>query len=151
DAGSISLGISRDGRHIRTRLADRMTQQIWDVPTGRLVATLRGHREPLVGWDYDSDFIAHPFSPDGRLLASLSGPLDPATGRHKPGRELRLWDVATGRENLPVPVHDPAWRYRSVEFSPDGRLIAVFCIPEIGLEETVRILDTTTGREVLRL
>ena len=73
--------------------------------------------------------------------------LDSATGLLKPGRELKLWDVATGREICTV--GDPTWRYRCVEFSPDGRRIAVFCIPDIGPPETVRILDTTTGGEVL--
>jgi WD40 repeat protein len=63
---------------------------------------------------------------------------------------LKLWDVATGEQVLTV--CDPTWRYRSVEFSPDGRLIAVFSIPGIGgPEETVRILDTTTSGQVLEL
>ena len=58
--------------------------------------------------------------------------------------------MATGRESLTV--RDPTWSYRSVEFSPDGRRIAVFSIPGIGgPRETVRILDTTTGGEVLAL
>jgi WD40 repeat protein len=145
DAGSIRSGISPDGRLVRTLQADNVTQQIWDVPTGKLVATLRGHREPVI-----SPFVSpHPFSPDGRLLASLSAPLDSATGQEKPGRELKLWDVATGREIRTV--RDPTWRYQFVAFSPDGRLIALFWGAEIGEPETVRILDTATGSEVLRL
>jgi WD40 repeat protein/tRNA A-37 threonylcarbamoyl transferase component Bud32 len=146
EAGLIGRGISPDGRHIRTRLADKVTQQIWDVPTGKLVITLRGHREPVLCWD----FSPHVFSPDSRLLASLSAPVDSAWSLHnKPGRELKIWDVATGREILTI--SGPTWRYRSVEFSPDSRLIAVFSAPELGTEDTVRIFDTSTGIEVLTL
>jgi WD40 repeat protein len=145
EAGGIGRGISPDGRLIRTLQADEVTQQIWDVPTGKLVATLRGHRQPVIR----SDFSPHPFSPDGHLLASLGALLDSATGPLKPGHELKLWDVATGREIRTV--RDPTWRYRQVAFSPDGRLIALFWMSEIGEPETVRILDTTTGSEVLAL
>jgi WD40 repeat protein/tRNA A-37 threonylcarbamoyl transferase component Bud32 len=145
DAGWIGRGISPDGRLIRTVQDDKVTQQIWDVPIGKRVATLRGHRQPVIR----SDFGPHPFSPDGRLLASLGAPPDSATGLLKPGHELKLWDVATGREIHTV--RDPTWRYREVAFSPDGRLIALFLMSEIGEPETARILDTTTGSEVLRL
>jgi WD40 repeat protein len=146
EAGLIGRGISPDGRHIRTLLADKVTQQVWDVPTGKLVATLRAHREPVLSWD----FSPHVFSPDGRLLASLSAPVDSAWSLHKkPGRELKIWDVATGREIRTVP--GPNWRYRSVEFSPDSRHIAVFSAQDLGTEDTVLILDARTGREVLAL
>jgi WD40 repeat protein len=57
--------------------------------------------------------------------------------------------VATGRETRTV--RDPTWHYRHVAFSHDGRLIAVFWFPGIGDPETMRILDTTTGGEVLAL
>jgi WD40 repeat protein len=144
EAGLIGWNsLSPDGRHLCTLHADKMTQQIWDVPTGKLVATLRGHREPVI-W-----FL---FSPDGRLLASLGALLDSLVSDWrpgKPGRELKLWDVATGRELRTV--RDPTWYYRGTAFSPEGRLIAVFWVPGIGDPETVRILDTATGREVLAL
>jgi WD40 repeat protein/tRNA A-37 threonylcarbamoyl transferase component Bud32 len=147
DAGHIGRAISPDGRLIRTLQADKRTQQIWEVAAGRLAATLRGHREPVTSWNWDMS--SHVFSPDGRLLASLGAPIDSATGLLKPGRELKLWDVPTGREIYTV--SDPTWRYRDVEFSPDGRLVAVFSIPDVGPQETVRLLDTTTRREVLEL
>jgi WD40 repeat protein len=146
EAGLIGWNsLSPDGWHLCTLHADKMTQQIWDVPTGKLVATLRGHREPVI----ESDFGPHLFSPDGRLLASLGGQFDLVFRPDKPGRELKLWDVATGREIRTV--RDPTWRYEAVAFSPDGRLIAVFLVDDIGEPETVRILDKTTGSEVLRL
>ncbi len=71
----------------------------------KATATLAGHRGPVFG-------IA--FSPDGRLLASVSY-----------DRTLRLWYVAAGKEaaSLPLPGMGTA-----VAFSADGRRLATACV-----------------------
>ena len=55
------------------------------------------------------------FSPDGKRLASGGGERD------KPG-ELKLWDVATGKESAALRGH--AGEVHSVAFSPGGRTLA---------------------------
>jgi len=87
------------------RLVDPI--RIWEVPSGKEVAALYGHTDVSCG-------LA--FSPDGRMLASVSG----AWQNHgDPG--LRIWDVATG-----IPLrrfkNDPGGGWR-VAYLPDGRSI----------------------------
>jgi WD40 repeat protein/serine/threonine protein kinase len=61
--------------------------RIWDVPSGTLLHTLRGHSQNLMG-------LA--FSPDGGTLASVSGSwLAVPQAASRPG-ELVLWNARTG-------------------------------------------------------
>jgi WD40 repeat protein len=80
--------------------------RVVDAGTGRARAVF----EP--GWPV---LLAVALSPDGRLLA--------VAGSRRLGRlqqiEVRLWDVATGRE-LPPPMCPPA-ELCCLAFSPDGR------------------------------
>ncbi len=64
--------------------------RVWELASGREVATLYGHTET-------SSAIA--FSPDGRMLASVSG----GFFRGDPG--MRIWDVASGK-----PLRRFKWR-----------------------------------------
>jgi WD40 repeat protein/serine/threonine protein kinase len=74
----------------------------WDVVTGRLVRTLKGHADGVYG-------LA--FSPDGRTLASSS--ID---------RTLKLWEFASGRETVTLQSHSaPIFVLR---FSPRGDVLA---------------------------
>jgi WD40 repeat protein len=70
------------------------------------------------------------FSPDGKSLASAAG-------------SVRVWETATGRElrHLPAPVSN--YPIASLACSRDGKLLAY-----AGVDETVRVVEVATGKEV---
>lgn len=94
------------------------------------------------------------FTPDGRTLALVE--VESGATREF----VRLWDVATGRplHRFPVP---PGWACRNVDFSADGRLIAVPRLEQgpgrqIGappplLSSWVSLLEVASGRERQRV
>jgi WD40 repeat protein/tRNA A-37 threonylcarbamoyl transferase component Bud32 len=92
--------------------------QIWDVSTGLLLKTLKGHTEAV-------RCVA--FSPQGSLLASASG-----------DKSIRLWDVTTGQEQAVLRGHTS--HVLAVAFSPNGRWLA-----SAGDDRTVKIWDPVAG------
>jgi len=97
---------SPDSRKVAFSSSDDSLIRVWAIPSGRLVATLTGHKRAM---------IMLSFSPDGRTLASLAD-----------DRTLIFWQVATGRElmRLPMPVEDV--QGHELAFSPDGRSLAAW-------------------------
>jgi WD40 repeat protein len=93
------LAFSPDGKTIATYRGSSAT--LWDVASGRELATLRGHKEAI------QDLA---FSPDGNWVATASN--DYTT---------RVWDVRTGQV---LSVLSGSWFMMRVAFSPDGRYIA---------------------------
>lgn len=84
------------------------------------------------------------FSPDGRRLAA-----------HSRYDQLRVWDVASGKELLRLTT--PGYRgygpgMRPLAFSPDGKLIAHACpMEEVrggNRQGTVRVWEVATGKEL---
>jgi WD40 repeat protein len=99
------------------------TAKIWDMQTGKVLQTLKGHGD--VVWD-----VA--FSPDGKLLATAGA-----------DETARVWDVATGEMRVTFTGHTD--RVLCLAFSPDGRRIA-----SGGDDRMVRVWDVATGQEVRR-
>ncbi len=106
---------SPDGRRLASGGADR-TVKLWDARTWRELMTFRGHSDSVAG-------VA--FSPDGRRLATASG------------KELIVWDTATGQEVVRAP--DAA---RSVIFDPTGKRLAS------ASSFDVKVWDAGTGKEL---
>lgn len=107
--------LSRDGQMLaavgfhfdRERRVMEHVIQLWETDTGQLRSTIR--------WDSERGGVtAIAFTPDARTIV---------TGNQN--NELRFWNVATGQE-----VRNYATNQRniqSLDFSPDGALLAVGC------------------------
>jgi hypothetical protein len=88
---------SPDGTRVLTVVGFN-TARLWDVATGRALATLAGHMGPIT---------ALAFSPDGtHVLASSSD------------NTARLWDAASGKIVATLAGHTDS--IAAVAFSPDG-------------------------------
>jgi RNA polymerase sigma factor (sigma-70 family) len=131
-----SVAFSPDGKLLASGGGERGkfgTVKLWDLATGKQIASLEGHADLVVS-------VA--FAPDARTLA--------AAGRDG---ALELWDVGQGKTRADIKGH--AATVFAVAFSPDGKLLA-----SAGGEELVkpgnksgeiRVRDTAGGREVLVL
>ena len=93
--------------------------RLWDAASGKLVATLEGHK----------DTTHHAaFTPDGRTVvtASFDG-------------TARLWETAGGKPLAKLEGHQLSVAYAA--FSPDGRTVVTASI-----DATARLWDTASGR-----
>jgi WD40 repeat protein len=98
------------------------TIELWDVATGRKLATVKGHTNKVVS-------LAH--SRDGKFLAT--GGSD---------RTLKIWDSTTLGEVTTLKGFTSSDKVRSATFSPDKQIWATVS------NESVRLLNLFTGKEM---
>src|SRR5262249_56993190 len=77
-----SLAFSADGKKLAIAECSDSTAKVWDVETGKELATFGKSPDQV---------LAVAFSPDGKTLAAANASEDP---------NVKLWDVATGKERF---------------------------------------------------
>jgi serine/threonine protein kinase/WD40 repeat protein len=149
------LALSADGRRLVYITGNRGTDgqkqhhdtvlAMIDVATGKEVFALHEQRE----------YEAVALRPDGQFLAVFvaGGLIGEDANRLKaserPPNEVRVIEVATGKEVFRRPVHSYTW-LPHLSFSPRGGYLACARAEEQGTA-TVKVWEVRTGREVLSL
>jgi WD40 repeat protein len=133
--GANRVAFSPDGKSLFAATDRREYASIlWDVTTGKTLATLRGHTKSI-------ESVC--FSPSGKTLASASGWNDDRG-------EVILWDVTTGKALATLKSH-PAGVY-GVAFSPDGKILAsaggVYGYGSTPGQGEIKLWDARTGQEL---
>jgi WD40 repeat protein len=169
-----SVNFSPDGKTVASGSHDK-TVRLWDAATGKEIRRMEGHTDPINSvsfspdgktiasgsydntvrlWDAasgkeirrlerDDAYYSVSFSPDGKTIAS---------GSYK---TVQLWDAATGKEIRRFKGH--TYVVNSVSFNPNGKTIASGSGafeptgPEDIYDNTVRLWNTATGKEIRRL
>jgi WD40 repeat protein/serine/threonine protein kinase len=119
--------------------------RVWDVATGKEVVCFKGH----TGSHASITIRGVAFSPDGKRVASVGRPWG-AQGSFS--GELKVWDAATGKELLSIPVSTVAGG-QPVSFSPDGTRMALIVGVQDGEKERqeLKMWDAATGQELLTI
>jgi WD40 repeat protein len=105
----LCVAFAPDGRTVATASRDESVR-LWDAESGRQLATLSGHKGPVV---------SVVFSPDGKLAGSWCyWQQKIEQGEHRGNNwcatELKVWEVATGKERLTFEPDQPevnGWRH----------------------------------------
>ncbi len=107
---------------------------IWNSQTGEVLATLMGHKWPVVD-------LA--FSPDSSQLVSCGSNLIESEN-YGTQCEVKVWNVVRGEELLEIKGHKS--HVHNVAFSPDGKRLAT-----VSRDRTLKVWDAKTGEELLSM
>jgi WD40 repeat protein/serine/threonine protein kinase len=126
--------LSPDGKLLGLISKDSKVR-LWDAVTSKAVRSLVGHA---------SEVCCIAFSPDSKYLASGSRAQWIKDNKVSGSAELKLWEVASGKELLTRRGHEGD--IETLAFSPDGRAIATG-----GDDGTIKLWDAKTGATVWTL
>jgi WD40 repeat protein/serine/threonine protein kinase len=167
-AAVLSLAFSPDGRRIISGSMDKLVK-VWNVNSGEEIMTLEGHKagkgvadvdlstggKRIISIDYDGAIKVWD-ADDGKELLTINTSL----GKGEYGRSVAVspdgkrivagtkskevyeWDAATGEQLRTFRVQDQSVLF--VEYSPDGRQIALGCSGGM-----IKIVDTETEKETI--
>lgn len=119
--------LSTDGKRALAREVGKSPRVI-DTATGKTVVALNGHSQ---------FFIAGVFSPDGKLIATVSGIpeyakpagdgtlLPPPLQSVRQPAELMVWDAKTGKLLSRTEFAPSKMEFNNVRFSPDSKFLVV--------------------------
>jgi WD40 repeat protein len=113
-----ACAVTPDGRRVISASGDK-TLKIWDMESGRVLATLEGHAGGVT---------ACAVTPDGRRVVSASG-----------DRTLKLWDLDTSRPLTTFEGH--ADRVTACAVTPDGRRVI-----SASADRVLGVWDLDSGR-----
>jgi WD40 repeat protein len=126
-----AVAFSADGAKLVSGSVDQ-TVKVWDVKTGKVLATLKGHNHSVRN-------VA--FSPSGKQVASTAH-----------DGSVRIWDVASGKSLKELPVKNQG---DSVVFSADGKNLigssggtSFNPVKEFG---QITIWNVATGKEMSKI
>ena len=105
-----------DGRHVVSASSDK-TLKVWDLASGREVATLQGHTDGVT---------ACAVTPDGRHVVSASA-----------DKTLKVWELASGREVATLQGHTE--RVTACAVTPDGRHVV-----SASYDKTLKVWELAT-------
>jgi WD40 repeat protein len=136
-SSSDSAALSPDGKTLIVS-GEGNRAHLLELPTGKEVRQIEGpnkapsrlHAFAPLSQEWLSGFS---FSPDGKTVAAMSGK-----------DSFSLWDVSDGKLRCTVKDSHGLLRLSPLQWSPDGKLLAV------GAEESIRLFEAATGKEVRR-
>jgi WD40 repeat protein len=159
------LAFSADGRLVVGAAAD-FTVRLWDVQSGELVQTLRGHQATVEQARFSSDGQSIVTASldrtarvwnvtSGQLLNTLKQEREVSSASFSPdGQSIvtagwdgvaRIWDVNSGQEKVPaLASHQDA--LFDAQFSPDGTMVVT-----ASADGTAKLWNAETGQEQAQL
>lgn len=133
----LSLATTAETSELIPTSREPLKPSLWDVKNSRELSALDGDFG-VVG-RFDIIPLSVDFSPDGSYVA-----LGAAVGERSDNSGLYLWNVGSGRQIFPLENNAGGEirqrQFNSVDFSPDGRMIAATYF-----EDGVHILAVDTG------
>jgi WD40 repeat protein len=128
------LDFSRDGRRLAAAMSND-TVKIWDTTTSKEIITLKEYASNAnLGWVKDE----LRFSPDGKMVAALSG-----ENVLKNGANLELWEVSSG-ESIQFP--EVISGVQKISFSPNTDELAI-----LKIDNTIQLWKLSTHQLIKTL